>query len=167
LGEVVEDLVNIDVRGGFFGEQVANNTGRVESRRVIEVPEGELLSLDERRQFLGLALVAKDLVESVDQTLRSESLSRGVLNVENRRLCVKFTRESDSSQDITVESRLGSLILNSEFVFDLTKDGDCTSRSRDGLDESLLNEGAVDSHVDDTNLGAISRELGQNLLSHL
>jgi hypothetical protein len=98
-------------------------------------------------------------VRSADQTLRSERLGRGVLDVKDLRLIVEFARESDSGQDVAVEGRLGSLILNGELILDLTKDSDGASRGRDSLEESLLNKGAVDSHVDDTNLGAISGEL--------
>jgi hypothetical protein len=167
LGKVVEDLVNIDVRGRLLGEEVANHTGGVQSGRTVEVPEGELLSLDERGQLLSLTVVTEDLVQSADQTLRSKRLSRGVLDVKNLRLVVELAREGDSGQDITVESRLGSLVFDSELVLDLAEDGDGAGRGRDGVEESLLNERAVDSHIDHANLGSIGGELSQNLLGDL
>ncbi|KAI6753231.1 hypothetical protein HG531_005400 [Fusarium graminearum] len=126
LGEVVEDLVDIYVRGRLLREEVADNTGGVKSGRAVEVPEGELLSLDERGQLLGFTVVVKDLV--------------GVLDVKDLRLVVKLAGESNSGQNITVQSRLGSLVFNSKLILDLAEDGDGTGRGRDSVKEGLLNE---------------------------
>ncbi|CEI60630.1 unnamed protein product [Fusarium venenatum] len=161
LGKVVEDLVDIDVRGRLLGEEAADHTRGVESGRAVEVPEGELLSLDERRQLLGLAIVVEDL------TLRSERLSRGVLDVKNLRLVGKLAGESNSGQNIAVESRLGSLVFDSKLILDLAKNGDGAGRGRDSVEESLLNERSVDSDIDHANLGSINGELGQDLLGDL
>jgi hypothetical protein len=49
----------------------------------------------------------------------------------------------------------------------LSEHSNSAGRSRDGLKESLLNEGAVDSYVNHTDLGAIGRDLSQNLLGNL
>ncbi|KAI6775598.1 hypothetical protein HG530_002356 [Fusarium avenaceum] len=166
LREVVKDLVDIDVGGRLLGKNVANHTRRVEGRGAIEVPEGELLGLDERRQLLGLTLVTKDLVQSVDQTLRSESLGRGVLDVKNLGLAVKLARESNSGQDIAVESGLGGLVLDSELVLDLSEHSNSTELIVEKLEKLNNLSSSIKTSVELTSLsGELGVQVGNTVLT--
>ncbi|TFB07002.1 hypothetical protein CCMA1212_000529 [Trichoderma ghanense] len=168
LGEVVVRLKHLNVVGVFLGKELAKAGGRLGRHGVIELPKRELLGLDEkRRQRLGLVVISENLVQNVDQALRGQGLSRGVLNVQNFGLLLELAGEGNGCEHIAVQRRLCGLVCHSGFAVDLAEHGNGASRGGDGLEEGFLNEGPVDTNIDDADLGSVSGNLLDGLLGDL
>ena len=166
LGEVVIGFPDKDVGLGVLRKGLSDNGGGADSRRAVDVPESVLFSGNKRGESLSLAFVAENFVEGVHQALWGDGLRCSIFYIDDLRLFIKLAAEGHSSQNIAIQCRLGSLILDTSLV-NLAKDGDGAGRGRDCSKEGLLNKRSVNTNVDDTNLGALASDLSQYLLGNL
>lgn len=170
LDEAVVSLVNRDVVERLAREEPAKDGSRGNGLGVVDIPEDVLLGLLKGAQGqgdLGVIVFAGDLAENSGDGAGGVDGGGRVLEINDSRLLRPSIGKGDRSQDIRVEGRLDRGILHSRSITDLAKNGNLANRIREGLEESLFDEWAVDADIESTNLLALSSQSINDLLGKL
>ena len=170
LDKVVVCLVNIDVAGLLGLEELANGRRGSNSRGVVDIPEDVLLGLLDSGQTESDRLtfvLAGELVEDRGDGAGGMGIGNRIADIDDLRGLRQLLGEGDSSEDIGVEGRLHVGILDGGSIGDLAENSNLANRGGENLEESLLDERAVNTDDNGADLLALGSQSGSNLLGEL
>ncbi|ROW13432.1 hypothetical protein VPNG_04432 [Cytospora leucostoma] len=147
--------------------ELANNRRRVDTARVVNIPEGVLLDLTGQGGRGGGYLGTNELLDSVSKPGGGQNLRRSVLDIADDGCLSPLAGERNSSEHIRVQDGLDGGIVDISVCSDLAPNSNTLDGCGQNIQESLLHEGAVQADADSSNLLALSRELRNNLVGDL